>query len=122
MIRLSQVIAVLLCLILHQPVTAQPGEPVRKIGQFAGAGVVENIQPGEITIRRADGIRKSFLIQDKDERFLSLDGNELIVPLPSQIDVFGTLPSELLEKGMVVKFNCEINRRGERENRYLKYR
>ncbi len=87
-------------------------ESVRKVGQFAGAGIVENIQPGEITIRRSDGKQKSFLIQNKDERYLSLDGNELIVPMPSRINVFGSLPGSLLEKGMVLKFRGEINRAG----------
>ena len=85
---------------------------IKAIGKFSGEGVVEEIQPGEIIIRRADGKRKSFLIQNKGERYLSLDGDEYIVPLPAKIAVSGRLPGRLLERGMIVKFHADVNQLG----------
>ena len=87
-------------------------QEIKKIGTFAGEGIVEDFQPGEITIRRKDGKQKSFLIQNKGERFVSLDGNDYIVPMPAKINVYGTLPGKLLERGMIVQFSGEINRSG----------
>ncbi|MEM9410035.1 MAG: hypothetical protein AAGA30_02910, partial [Planctomycetota bacterium] len=85
---------------------------IKKAGEFSGAGMVEDIQAGEITIRSKSGKSKSFLIQNKDERFVSLDGNDYIVSMPSKIKVAGRLPGKLLEKGMKVRFIGEINRGG----------
>ena len=85
---------------------------ITKVGSFSGDGFVEDVQPGEIVIRREDGKQRAFLIQDKDDRFLSLDGNDYIISLPAQIKVAGQLPGKLLEKGMIVQFRGEINRGG----------
>lgn len=85
---------------------------IEKKGVFAGKGVVEDIQPGRITIRAANGKQKSFLIQNKGERFVNLDGNEYIVPMPCKIKTWGTMPGKLLERGMVVQFSGEMNRGG----------
>lgn len=87
-------------------------QEIKKVGDFSGEGIVDDIQPGEITIRREDGKRRAFLIQDKDDRYLSLDGNDYIISLPAKIQVSGKLPGKLLEKGMVVQFTGEINRGG----------
>ena len=85
-------------------------ERITKKGDFKGKGTVVDIQPGEITIARSDGKEKSFIIQDKGDRAISLDGNDYIVSMPCEIEVYGTLPSELLERGMLIDFKSTINR------------
>lgn len=85
---------------------------IKPVGKFSGNGIVEEIQPGEIVIRRGDGKRQSFLIQNKGERYLSLDGDEYIVPLPAKIAVNGRLSGKLLERGMIVKFHADVNQLG----------
>lgn len=87
-------------------------QPVTAVGKFSGSGTVEQIQPGEIVIRSDDGKRKTFLIQDKDERYISLDGDEYIVSMPARISVSGRLPGELLEQGMIVEFQANVNQLG----------
>ena len=106
-------IIILLAPVLCSPgVTAQVPEKIRKIGTFKSKGKVIDIQPGEITIANATGKELTFMIQDADERAISLDGNDYIVSMPCKIDVFGSLPSELLERGMLTKFQCTMNRFG----------
>lgn len=105
----------IILILLTAPVAlAQPTvlQRINKIGSFAGEGIVADIQPGEIVIQGDNGRRAAFLIQNKDERFLSLDGNDYIVRMPSNIEVTGRLPGKLLERGMVVRFRGEINRSG----------
>ena len=87
-------------------------ERITKSGEFSGEGIVEDIQPGRITIRASNGKQRSFLIQNKGERYVSLDGNEYIVPMPCKIETWGTMPGKLLERGMVVEFSGEMNRAG----------
>ena len=90
----------------------QPLERINRVGGFSGAGIVEDIQPGEIIIRKGTAKQAAFMIQDKDDRFISLDGNDYIVNMPARIRVAGKLPGKLIEKGMVVQFTGEINRSG----------
>ena len=114
MVQARNIILTLLTLFGLTDATTVQGQVQRieKVGSFSGEGTVEDIQPGEIIIRREDGKQRAFLIQDKDDRFLSLDGNDYIVSLPAAIEVAGQLPGKLLEKGMVVQFRGEINRGG----------
>ena len=85
---------------------------IQPVSKFSGSGIVEEIQPGEIVIRRADGKRRAFLIQNKGERYLSLDGDEYIVAMPAKIRVSGRMPGELLERGMIVQFEADVNQSG----------
>ena len=111
MIRVLAAIAVVFFLSDQSPTHAQV-ERIKKTGEFSGQGTVEDIQPGRITIRASNGKQKSFLIQNKGERYVSLDGNEYIVPMPCKIETWGTMPGKLLERGMVVEFRGEMNRGG----------
>ncbi len=80
---------------------------------FSGQGVVQAIHPGELVIRLADGEPQTFKIQDKDEDALSLDGGQFIFRnLTAKIAVKGTLPAEMLERGMYVRLNASLNRFG----------
>lgn len=78
-----------------------------------GRGVIQAIHPGELVIRLADGPVQTFKIQDKDEEALSLDGGRFIFRnLQAKIAVRGTLPAEMLERGMYVRFTASLNRFG----------
>ena len=106
---MKRFVVIFTCL-LAVPVIGQDAvEEITAIGKFSGAGIVEEIQPGEIIVRSEDGKRKAFLIQDKDERYISLDGDEYIVAMPAKITVSGRMPGELLEQGMIVEFQAEVN-------------
>lgn len=85
---------------------------IEKVGDFSGSGTVVEILPGEITIADTNGKRQSYFIQDADERAISLDGNDYIISLPASIEVFGSLPADLLERGMYTRFIGSLNRFG----------
>ncbi len=108
-------IAVILCALPTFQATGQVVQRIKKVGAFKGKGTVVDLQPGEITIAREDGVSKSFIIQDKDERAISLDGNDYIVSMPAKIEVYGTLRADLLERGMYADFKGSINRFGKPE-------
>ncbi len=85
---------------------------IEKDCDFEGSGTVVDVHPGEITLADRNGNRQSYIIQDADERAISLDGNDYIVLMPASIDVCGSLPAELLERGMYTRFRSTINRFG----------
>jgi len=80
----------------------------KKVGEFTAEGVVRSVRPGTITVVDKDGERRRYLIQDKDEEMLSINGDPFRAPC--EIKVAGVLPGRLLESGMVVEFKCDLNR------------
>ena len=107
--RLCYVAFVLTLLFSVQLHATPQRQRIEKKEDFSGKGVVEDIQPGRITIRTKDGKQESFLIQNKGERHVNLDGDDYIVPMPCTIKTWGTMPGKLLERGMVVNFNGQMN-------------
>lgn len=113
---LLSITVLFLCVLTTIQATGQVVQRIKKTGTFTGKGTVVDLQPGEITIAREDGVTKSFIIQDKDDRAISLDGNDYIVSMPAKIEVYGTLRAELLERGMYTDFKGSINRFGKPEH------
>lgn len=73
-------------------------------------GVVRDLAPGEMTIVDSDGVAHSVKIQNKGESAVVLGGTR--VRLPAKIRVFGSLPSDLIEQGMIVRAQVLSNRNG----------
>ncbi len=85
------------------------------VGNFEESGIVRAIAAGQITVEPEGGEATVYKVQDKDEDALSLDGDRAIYRLPAEIRVSGTLPINLLEEGMVVEFETQMNRSGKTE-------
>ncbi|MEM7456928.1 MAG: hypothetical protein AAF456_21470 [Planctomycetota bacterium] len=101
-----------ICALLLTAATTANGQDVRPVGNFENTGVIRSIRAGQITVRHDDGERVTYKIQDKDEDAISLDGDQLIFNIPCEIKVSGTLPATLLERGMIVKTEVNVNRFG----------
>ena len=98
------------------------GQRIEAKSRFSMAGEIRSVKPGEITVRNSKTDQTITLkIQDKDEKAISLEG-KAIFQLPAKISVSGSLPVELIEEGMIVKFNTPINRRGKSEAKITELR
>lgn len=73
-------------------------------------GVVRDLAPGEMTIVDSDGVAHAVKIQNKGESAVVLGGTR--VRLPAEIRVTGSLPSDLIEQGMIVHAEVLSNRNG----------
>ena len=76
-------------------------------------GVVRDLAPGKMTIVDEQGNAHPVIIQNKNERFVVVDGKR--VAAPATIRVKGVLPIELAEQGMVVRIRASSNRSGKIE-------
>jgi hypothetical protein len=93
------------------PATANAQPQITKESEYAAKGVVRALRPGQIDVQLESGEVTTFKIQDADENALTL-GKDIIAALPAKIAVSGTLPLSMIEKGMIVKLDVELNRFG----------
>ncbi len=108
----SLLIATFCCvsLILISDTTEAQRKRPRPDGEFEVSGVIRTVRPGKLVVEDANGGRRTYTIQDKDEDAITLGG--FIIRAPSKINVHGKLPGKLVEPGMVIKFNGQMNRAG----------
>ncbi len=85
---------------------------IKELERYNTTGIVRGLKPGQIDIELPDGKTTTFKIQNVDEDALALSNAKYIVRLPAEISVTGTLPHDLLEKGMVMRLSGEFNRDG----------
>lgn len=91
--------------------TATFGQRISRTGDFEFSGTIRSVKPGQLVIQNDAGESNVYKIQDADEEAISL-GGEAIIRAPAEIKVSGTLPINLLERGMVVRFNAQVSRGG----------
>lgn len=85
----------------------------RATAETQESGTVRDIQSGMISIKSEDGRVVTCKIQDKDDRAISISG--IPTRMPAKISVSGTLPTSLLEKGMIVAFSGNASKNGKPE-------
>ncbi len=103
---------VLIGLAFAESTTALAQQP-RVIRQKQITGTIVSLKPGEITIEQKNGSTETYKIQDKDDRAISIGGTP--VRIPAQINVSGTIPAKLAERGMIVRFIDKTNVYGKHE-------
>ncbi len=108
---LSMFVILVATILTIPPHSANAQQRIRQESEFDAKGTIRAMRPGQIDVETDSGTITTFKIQDADEDALTL-GKDLIVALPAKIAVNGTLPLSLIEKGMVVKFDVELNRFG----------
>ena len=86
---------------------------LRSTGRFTRTGVVRQISAGQITVLHDDGKRVVYRVQDQDESAMAMNGGSVIGSNPAEIDVTGSLPKDLVEPGMMVKFEAKLKRTGQ---------
>lgn len=82
-------------------------QDVRVVKQTLVTGTIASVKPGEISLKHKDGKVKTYKIQDKDERAITLGGQ--VIRVPATIAVKGSIPVKLVERGMIVKFMGRTN-------------
>lgn len=110
--RVASVCGLVLLVFFVPAVVLGQLQRINKVGDFSGSGTVVDLQPGEIVIADESGKQEAFIIQDADERAISLDGNDYIISMPCKISVYGTMDAKLLEKGMYTEFRSTVGRFG----------
>ena len=85
---------------------------IRETGKFEVSGTVRTAKPGQLVIQQEDGTAITCKVQDADEEALSLDGGRFIFKMPAEISFSGTMNSNLLERGMIVRFDGRIAKSG----------
>jgi len=101
------------CPILGGPATAS-AQQIRVVSTQEVQGVVRDLSPGKMTIVDEEGVAHSVKVQNKGETAIVLGGKRIRVP--AKIRVTGMLPLELIEQGMIVRFEASANRAGRIED------
>jgi hypothetical protein len=83
---------------------------IQVTGRSQESGTVSAIKSGSITILSEDGKSTVCKIQDTDENAISLGG--MAINMPTKISVTGSLPSSLIEKGMLIGFTAPATDKG----------
>ncbi len=91
--------------------TVASAQRISRTGDFEFSGTIRSVRPGQLVIQNETGGSDVYKIQDADEEAISL-GGEAIIRAPAKIKVSGTLPINLLEQGMVVRFDSKVSRGG----------
>lgn len=97
------------CVTIGGPRTASAQE-LRVVSSEEVQGVVRDLAPGKMTIVDDEGVAHSVKIQNKGESAIILGGQR--IRAPAKIRVTGSLPLELIEQGMIVRFEASANRTG----------
>lgn len=90
--------------------TSAFAQRITRTGRFEFSGTVRSVKPGQIVIENEEGETDVYKIQDADENAISI-GNT-IFRMPAEIKFQGTLPYHLIEPGMVLQFDAQVNRGG----------
>ena len=106
-------IFVLISLTIICPTFTPPAaysQDIRRVGKVRESGTIRAIKPGLVSIINEQGDVVTCKIQDKDERAISVSG--IAMNIPAKILVRGALPTQLVEKGMVVQFEGRTSQYG----------
>ena len=101
---------VLACEICAVPTQIVDARQVNITGEVRESGTIRDIQPGIISITSASGQVVTCKIQDRDDRAISISG--IPMSMPAKISVTGILPTDLLEKGMVIALTGDASASG----------
>jgi hypothetical protein len=91
------------------------GQDIRVTGEVHVSGTIRNIKSGGVSIQKENGESLNCKIQDKDEDAISISG--VPIRIPAQISVSGSLPANLIEKGMIVQFQGSANQYGKTDGK-----
>ncbi len=107
----APLISLLLVTILAPP--AAHSQDIRRVGKVRESGTIRAIKPGLVSIINKQGDVVTCKIQDRDERAISVSG--IAMNIPAKIFVEGALPTQLIEKGMIVQFEGRTSQYGKSE-------
>ena len=77
-------------------------------------GTVTEVKPGSISIKSTSGETTAYLIQDKTDRGVVLNGRP--TNIRGRISAVGNIPIKLVEQGMLVRVKCKLNGSGRIES------
>ena len=99
----------LLALLSLPPVVQAQTQPDLATTPETFAGVITEVKVGELSVRSADGQVERYAIQNASARAVSVDGKAYNIP--ADIELAGEVPMELVERGMVVRFQalCSVD-------------
>jgi hypothetical protein len=109
--KTTNIFPFLVALVLTLICSTSFAQRISQVGKFEFQGTVRSIKPGQLVIQNEDGKSSAYKVQDADEQAISLDG-KLRFSMPAEISFSGTLPFNLLERGMIVRFNAAVSRGG----------
>jgi len=87
-------------------------ETITLLRRVTTEGVVKSVSPGVIFVSDSAGTDAEFKIQEKGEPGVSLGGAKAIIDFPATVKISGSLTSESLTRGALVRFTGQLNRLG----------